>query len=257
MPMPDLIALRKIATKAAQAAGVVLRQPDEALREVAFSDRRDVKLAADTEAEKAVRAILSAESDLPIYGEELGGDTGVIERGELVWVVDPLDGTFNYLRGIPLCAVSIGLMRGTDPLLGVIYDFNNDKLYAGSEVESLTCNAKPLVADWADTIDQAALCTGFPAGMDKNADSLGAFVQLLAPYKKVRMVGTAAMALTLVASGRTDVYFEPSIRLWDVAAGLALVKAAGGVVRMQPSANKKTLAYDVWAAGRVEFIVSD
>lgn len=252
----DLIALRILASKAALAAGDVLRKPDENLRSVAFSDARDVKLAADTTAEKIIRAILSESSNLPIFGEELGGNANLVNEGALLWVVDPLDGTFNYLRGLPLCAVSIGLMRGTEPLLGVIYDFNHDELYYGSDAEALCCNDQPMVPQWASTIDQAALCTGFPTGMDKNADTLGAYIQLLAPYKKVRMVGTAALALTLVATGRADVYFEPSIRLWDVAAGLALVKAAGGVLKMIPANSKLPLACDVWAAGRPEFILS-
>lgn len=255
MTTPDLIAARVLAEKAARAAGTILRRPTEALREVAFSDDRDVKLAADTAAEKAVRECLAAASDLPVYGEELGGDAALVERGELLWVVDPLDGTFNYQRDLGLCCVSIGLMRGTEPLLGVVYDFFQDALYAGSEVEPLTCNGQPLAPRWATSLDQAALCTGFPSGMAKNHETLGAFVDLLLPFKKVRMVGSAAMALTLVAGGRTDAYFEPSIRLWDVAGGVALVKAAGGTVRFTPSANGKTLAYDVWAAGRPEFIL--
>ncbi|MFW6354298.1 MAG: inositol monophosphatase family protein [Verrucomicrobiota bacterium] len=253
--LPDLIALRTVATAAARTAGAVLREGADTLREVTYSDARDVKLRADTTAEQLIRERLAGATDIPLYGEELGGDARLVEEGALLWVVDPLDGTFNYLRGLPICAVSIGLMRGTEPLLGVIYDFHHDVLLAGSTAEALTANGQPIVPAWATSLDQAALCTGFPAGLDRNAASLQRTLTLLAPYKKVRMVGSAAMALAMVAGGQADAYFEPSIRLWDVAAGLALVQAAGGVFEVGPSASDKPLAYDVWAAARPEFIL--
>ncbi len=254
MKDPDTMALLELASESARAAGAVLKDSAHQLRNVTFSDSRDVKLAADTEAEKIVRAKLAA-SGLPVYGEELGGDVSVIESGELIWLVDPLDGTFNYLREIPTSAVSIGLLRGIEPVLGVIYDFNTDTLFAGTPHGSMTINGEeqPKPA-WADNLDEAALITGFPAGMEKDAASLAAFTTRILPFKKVRMIGSAAMALAMVARGQCDAYFEPSIRLWDVAAGISLVRASGGVVEMRPSANRKTLAYDVWAAGRAGFI---
>jgi myo-inositol-1(or 4)-monophosphatase len=251
----DLPALRDSAVEAARAAGAVLREPTRALREVSFSDAHDVKLAADTAAERIIREILARGSDLPVFGEELGGEASLVDDGVALWVVDPLDGTFNYQRDFPLCCVSIGLMRGTEPLLGVIYDFFNDALYVGGVAEPLTRNGTPLSPAWAGSLDQAALCTGFPAAMEKSDAALQDFVRLLQPYKKVRMIGSAAMALVLVAGGQADAYYEPGVRLWDVAAGAALVRAAGGVIRFSPSATQKTLAYDFWAAARAEFIL--
>lgn len=254
MPDLDLIALGKIAEAAARAAGQILRDEGEHLREVTFSDQRDVKLAADSAAEELIRTMLGKATSIPVYGEELGGDRSLIDRGEVVWVVDPLDGTFNYLRGNPLCAVSIGLMRGEEPLLGVIFDFNQGRLFKGSEAEPLSINGQLHTAKWADSLGNAGLCTGFPIGMNRDATSMANFVQLIAPYKKVRMVGTAALALAMVACGQVDAYYESNIRLWDVAAGLALVKAAGGTLRITPGDKKLALAYDVWGAGRAEFI---
>lgn len=254
MSSPDLIALGKLAEDAARAAGKILRDEGKSLREVTFSDQRDVKLAADAAAEELIRKMLGEVTDIPVYGEELGGDAGLIDRGELVWVVDPLDGTFNYLRGNPLCAVSIGLMQGEDPLLGVIYDFNNDRLHKGSTVEAFTTNGVAHTPDWADSLSNAGLCTGFPIGMSRDPESMAKFVELIAPYKKVRMVGTAALAISMVANGQVDAYYESNIRLWDVAAGLALVKAAGGTLKMTRGNPDLPLAYNVWAAGRNEFI---
>lgn len=257
--MSDLKPLLDLAEKAARVAGDVLVNERKRLSFVDFQDATDVKLAADRESESRIREILGQASSYPIYGEEEGGDPGLTGRYDPYWVVDPLDGTHNYLRGVPNCCVSIGLMRGETPILGVIYDFNRDECFSGIVAEGIWLNGKPIQPQWAANREQASLQTGFPAGMDKNAETLENFIRQVQCYKKVRMIGSAALALAYVACGRFDVYFEASIKLWDVAAGLALIQAAGGVVRMSRSAPEKTLAYDVWAAGdgRLLLVSSD
>lgn len=240
------------AEAAAREAGHVLDTGAAHLREVAFQDRHDVKLRADTESEDLIRKRLAHSVDYPVYGEEMGGDESLRERYEPYWVVDPLDGTYNYLRGSALCAVSIGLMRGETPILGVIHDFNSGTCYSGVVAEGFFINGKPASPHWENRLDQAALATGFPAGMERSPERMEAFLERIAPFKKVRMVGSAALALAYVAGGIYDIYFEEGIRLWDVAAGLALVQAAGGTIRMQPDRHGKTMAYDVWA-GKGEF----
>ena len=236
----------------AREAGDILKAGSAHLREVEFQDQRDVKLRADIESEELIRKRLSEAYPYPVYGEEMGGDETLRERDEPYWVVDPLDGTYNYLRGSPLCAVSIGLMRGLTPILGVIYDFNTGTCYSGCPEHGFFIDGERAHPKWVDSIGQAALATGFPAGMDRGADSMEAFINRIAPFKKVRMVGTAALALATVAKGTYDVYFEEAIRLWDVAAGVALIRSAGGQVRMEPSPTGKPMAYDVWA-GKGEF----
>lgn len=241
------------AEKAAREAGDILREGASHLREVEFQDKRDVKLRADMESEELIRKRLGKAADYPVYGEEKGGDESLRERYEPYWVVDPLDGTYNYLRGSALCAVSIGLMRGETPLLGVIYDFNADQLYSGVVADCFRVNGENIQPAWETRLEQAALATGFPAGMDRSPARMEAFLDRIAPFKKVRMVGSAALALAYVAGGIYDVYFEESIRLWDVAAGLALVQAAGGTIRMKPSKTGKPMAYDVWAGKEAFF----
>jgi myo-inositol-1(or 4)-monophosphatase len=253
--MSDLKQLLMLAEKAARVAGEILVQERKRLSAVDFQDASDVKLAADRESESRIRELLGQGSSYPIYGEEEGGDQGLTGRYDPYWVVDPLDGTHNYLRGVPSCCVSIGLMRGETPILGVIYDFNRDECFSGIVAEGIWLNGIPIQPQWAPNRQQASLQTGFPAGMDKNAEVLEKFVRQVQSYKKVRMIGSAALALAYVASGRFDVYFEASIRLWDVAAGLALVQAAGGVVRMSRCDPEKTLAYDVWAAGNSKLML--
>lgn len=251
----DLQQQLALAEKTARAAGERLRQGVEQLRKVNYEDRNDVKLQADVESESLIRRLLAAESPHPVVGEEQGGDASLTSRYEPYWVVDPLDGTYNYLRGNPSCCVSIGLLRGETPILGVIHDFNTGDTFAGIVAGGFFVNGQPFHPQWAPSRDQAALQTGFPSGMDTSEASLRAFLQTIGGFKKVRMIGSAALALASVAAGRTDVYYEEGIRLWDVAAGLALIQAAGGVVRMKPSKTGKFLAYDVCAAGKAEFLL--
>lgn len=249
----DWSQLLDAADKVAREAGGILREGASHLREVEFQDPRDVKLRADRESEVLIRKRLAEAADFPVYGEEMGGDASLRERYEPYWVVDPLDGTYNFLRGSQLCAVSIGLMRGETPILGVIYDFNSDQMFSGAVAGCFRVNGVDTVPNWETHLDQAALATGFPSGMERSPARMEAFIGRIAPFKKVRMVGSAALALAYVAAGIYDVYFEESIRLWDVAAGLALVQAAGGTIRMKPCLSGKPMAYDVWA-GKEAFL---
>ena len=252
MALMEWTLLRELAENAACEAGARLRTGAARLREVEFEDQRDVKLVADRESEELIRGMLAKESPYPVYGEEMGGDETLIERYEPYWVIDPLDGTYNYLRGSNVCAVSIGLMRGETPLLGVIYNFNTGTLYSGVVAERMTINGLEPATGWALDMEKAALVTGFPTGMVRSPERMQAFIERIEPYKKIRMIGSAALALAYVAGRIFDVYYEESIRLWDVAAGLALVQAAGGTVRMKRSSSGLPLAYDVWA-GKDEF----
>lgn len=247
--MTELKPLRETAERAAREAGKILREGREHLKEVDFLDQRDVKLRADQESETLIREILGQDSGYAVVGEEQGGDDTLTQRYDPYWVVDPLDGTFNYMRGAPQCCVSIGLLRGETPVLGVIYDFNADEMFSGIVAEGAYLNGDPLQPSWATSVEQAALVTGFPSGMEKSSQELEKFIELIQPYKKVRMLGSAALALAYVAVGRYDVYYEQAIRLWDVAAGLAILQAAGGGVRMSHHSSGKRLAYDIWGIG--------
>jgi len=247
--------LLNTAEAVARETGDILKEGATHLREVEFLDARDVKLRADRESEELIRKRFGEAFPYPVYGEEKGGDESLTDRYEPYWVVDPLDGTYNYLRGSALCGVSIGLMRGETPILGVIYDFNSGTCYSGVVAEGFFINGEKAQTRWADKLDQAALATGFPSGMDRSPARMEAFIERIAPFKKVRMIGSAALALAYVAAGIYDVYYEESINLWDVAAGLAMIQAAGGVVRMKPSGNGKAMSYDVWA-GKEAFFAS-
>ena len=128
------------AKKASIKAGNILLNKKKDLKKIISSSSKDIKLTADLEAEKIIIEILKSESNIPILAEETGLSVGALP--EIFWVVDPLDGTANYSRDIPICCVSIALVSGLNPLLGVIYDFNNDSLFEGSIDTKAACNKK-------------------------------------------------------------------------------------------------------------------
>lgn len=251
METSELKKLLTIAENAARDTGAILRAGGN--RSVSLNSDTDVKLAADVDSEKLVRERLGA-TGLPIIGEELGGDPALYEtEGAFYWVVDPLDGTFNYQRGQPLTCVSIGLMCGSEPVLGVIYNFNADEMYSGFVGGGIFLNGEKIVPAWATEISQACLMTGFPALADKSPEALAPFIAEVGMFKKIRMIGTAALAVAYVASGRADVYSEKGTNLWDVAAGMALVKAAGGFIKIEAT-GKRALNFNLRCAARPEWL---
>lgn len=253
MDADKLDSLLRIAENTAHAAGNILLEHGNELRHVNFQDATDVKLRADVESEKRVRQLLSEATDFPIIGEEEGGDTDLPHQDIPYWVVDPLDGTYNYLRRQPLCCVSIGLMQGEQALAGVIYNFNDQTVYAARQGGLLYENGEIVTPQWPEQDDEATMVTGFPAGRDYSDASLMSFVKQVQRFKKIRMLGSAAIAMAYVCTGRADVYREEGIRLWDIAAGLALAEAAGAHVLRLPNTSKP-FAYDLTLAGRPKWL---
>jgi myo-inositol-1(or 4)-monophosphatase len=224
------------AVAAAKVAGQVLKDSMVGERTVLNSVGRDIKLQADQDAERVILKALSG-SDYPVLAKE-SGEHGDIDGDGPMWAVDPLDGTMNFKRGLPICCVSIGLMQGNEPILGVIYDFNHDDLYTGINWQGAFLNGNEMSVSDVDTRADAVLSTGFPLNRDFSTEALGEFIDQIQTYKKVRFLGSAAMSLAYVASGCVDAYVEDDIMLWDVAAGVALVQAAGGYVELLPSEAK-------------------
>lgn len=218
----------ELAKRAALKAGALLQEWSAGDKAVLSDAGRDVKLQADRDAEAAVIAVLR-ESAHPILAEE-SGEHGDWDGDTPFWVVDPLDGTANYFRGVPSCAVSIGLCRGDTALLGVVYDFNRDDIFEGVVGEGAWHNGAPMRVAEVKEPKQGFIGTGFPTNYEMSDDNLTKSMKILRQYKKIRMPGSAALALAYVAKGWFDVYLEESILLWDVAAGIALIEAAGGVV---------------------------
>jgi myo-inositol-1(or 4)-monophosphatase len=217
----NLNELKDLAVNAAIKAGSFLNKNKLEEKEIHEEEGRDIKLIIDQDTEKLIRASLQV-TDIQILGEEYGGD---IADGKY-WVIDPIDGTANYFRGLDECCVSIALMENDEALIGIIYNFNNDQMYtAVKDQGAFLNNTKISVSDIASK-DKASITTGFPAS--ETIESSMNFLEDLKGWKKVRMFGSAALSCAYVASGKCDYYAEKGVYLWDIAAGICLVKEAGG-----------------------------
>jgi len=225
------------AKRAALDAGKTLREAFESHKKVLSAKGRDIKLQADQDAEQTILGHLK-ESAFPVLAEE-SGEHGAVGDGGPCWIVDPLDGTMNYSRRVSLCCVSIALARGEQPILGVVYHFMEDDLYVGAPGHGAWLNEGPMAVSGIDDAAKAVLSTGFPNSFDFDGPEFAEMLEGVRRFKKIRMIGSAALSLAYVASGRFDAYAEDNIMFWDVAAGLALVEAAGGHVDTTPTSRGK------------------
>ena len=215
-----------IAKKSAIQAGSLLLRNKKTWNQEISSTNKDIKLKADVLAEKEIKTIIENESDYPILAEESGFSSNI--DSSTFWVVDPLDGTANYARNIPICCVSIALISDLKPILGVIYDFINNDLYEGSIHTKALLNNKEISVSKVKNPSEGILITGLPNNTDYSDSALLKMIKDFQNWRKVRMIGSAAMASVYVASGKADLYTEKKTYLWDIAAGAAIVNAAGG-----------------------------
>tara|TARA_Y100001935_G_scaffold68071_1_gene57072 strand:+ start:24 stop:776 length:753 start_codon:yes stop_codon:yes gene_type:complete len=216
-----------IAIKAAIEAGKYLNKNKNELNKLSLSDKRDTKLQADVSSENLIKKIISEDSNYEILAEESGRSSDNL--GKTFWVIDPLDGTANYNRDIPICCVSIGMVTDLKPVLGVIYDFNNDDLYLGDCAnKTATLNNETINVSDVYNKDEGIVITGLPFNTDYSDTSLQKLISDMQIWKKTRMIGSAAMASCYIASGKAEMYKEKGIYLWDIIAGAAIVESAGG-----------------------------
>ena len=219
-----------VMVKAARAAGNVLLRGMHKLDaiNVVEKDRMDFASEMDEEAEKAaIKELRRAHPDYAILGEE-GGAQG---KGHSVFVIDPLDGTSNYLRGFPHWCVSIALVEGGEVQHGVIFDPLRNELFTASRGSGAVLNDKRIRVSERKDLGGAVLATGFPPReRERTPAHLECVRELLREAEDIRRTGSAALDLAYVACGRLDGYFEGNIRPWDIAAGVLLVREAGGRV---------------------------
>lgn len=240
---PDWITAGRDAVRSA--AELVLKDFSADMGEMSAKGR-DLKTRADIASEQWIRERLRP-TGLPVLGEEEAG-LGAPPGQSFYWVVDPLDGTFNRSRGIPFAAVCLALCRDYDPLAGWIYDLFDQQLYAGGVSIDATREDTAIHVSAVARREDAVLATGFPVGRYYDEASLRRSLDRFRGFKKIRMIGSAAMSLALVADGRMDAYHEEGIYWWDVAAGLALVAAAGGCYTINRSDTWK-MNITAWNGG--------
>jgi len=183
---------------------------------------------ADRDAEALVVELLAAERpEDGVFGEERADSEGPSGRR---WVVDPLDGTTNYLYGFPAWAVSVAVQDEAGPLAGVVYDPLRDELFAAARGAGCTLDGRPVAEPAEVSLDQALIATGFAYEAERRAEQAQVLSRVLPRARDIRRAGAAALDLAWVAAGRVDGYFERGLKPWDWAAGRLLVAEAGGTV---------------------------
>lgn len=224
------------AEAAARAAGDVLRGFARDRDRLVLRDKgvNELVSEADIAAQRVlVEHLTGVVPGAAFLGEEEGLGTeptaGQAAPEGLRWILDPLDGTTNFTRGVPPYAVSVGLADGAAPLLGVVYELAAGELFRAAPDEGLTLNGAPARVSDAETLPETLLATGFPyRRFHYQAEYLAVLGGLFGRSRGVRRHGAASVDLAYVAVGRFDGFFEAGLSPWDVAAGLALVQHGGG-----------------------------
>jgi myo-inositol-1(or 4)-monophosphatase len=233
--LPDLQNWLEIATEAALAAGDIINKYRGNLGEIQdkgrAKDRRgDLVTVADREAEAQVIEILQRHfPNHSILAEETGkyGNSDA----EFLWVIDPLDGTTNYAHQYPFSAVSIGLLVAGIPILGVIFDPWHQELFRAATGLGATCNRRSIHVSQTPALAESLLVTGFAYDRRETIDNnYREFCYLTHLTQGVRRAGAASIDLAYVACGRLDGYWERGLSPWDLAAGVVIIREAGGLV---------------------------
>ena len=233
-----------IACQIAREAGRLIHDHFGRSQEIKHSEAHDVKLQMDVSCQRLIESRLRrAFPDHAIVGEE--GDLGEPDA-ECRWIVDPIDGTVNYSYGIPHFCVSLALqhrssegdlaraMGGYAVRVGVIYDPLRDEIFTAEEGKGAFLNGEQIHVSQRSHFHEAILSVGFSKTKETIERGLHDFQILVHQARKLRMMGSAALDLAYVAAGRMEAYIESRVRLWDIAAGVLLVKEAGGHVRLRP-----------------------
>lgn len=217
------------ALEAARAGGAIIREGFSRLKTVEYKGYADPVTEFDKGSEKAIIDIIgSAYPEHSILTEEELSKQG---DKKITWIIDPIDGTINFIRGLPFSAVSIGLEVEGEIVAAVVYNPLLEELFHAVTGKGAFLNNQPISVSKTEKIDEIFLATGFPYVRDGRMDDLlKPLPTILTDYQGMRRLGSAAIDLAYVACGRFDGYYEENLNPWDTAAGMLLVKEAGGNV---------------------------
>ncbi|MCM8777904.1 MAG: inositol monophosphatase [Candidatus Omnitrophica bacterium] len=206
--------------------------------EISSVSAYDVKLRQDIESEKIIlNEIVRNFPDDGYISEEKGEKKG---KSGYLWIIDPLDGTVNYYRGIPHCSVSIACVKDTDGF-GVVYDFFRDEIFTAQRGNGAFLNGDRIKVSKTNNLKDVILGFGLMKGKEEIQDGLRIFSRIADKVKKIRMMGSAALDICYVAAGRTDVFLEVGLNIWDTAAGKIVIEEAGGIYQEYLKDNKKLI----------------
>ncbi len=227
-----------ICEQAARAGGAVLLDWQDRIT-AREKGPRDLVTEADVASQSEIQRILMAAfPDHAFLGEEDAAAEVTLVKTEnsastssrFRWIVDPLDGTTNYVHGLPAYSVSVALQRDGELLVGTVFDPILDECYSASAGRGAFLNGRPLRTSPCSTVSQALVAASFSANVPRGSIEVTRFIEVLHSCQALRRLGSAALNLCYLAAGRLDAYWATSVKIWDVAAGILLVREAGGVV---------------------------
>ena len=245
------------AIRAARAAGKVLRNKLDDARDVRFKGKRDIVTDADYAADCAVRSVIRARYP---HDHFLSEEDSAEKRGQLwarvsrsddahLWIVDPLDGTTNYVHRLPAFTVSIAMYQQGAVQLGVVYEPLRGELFAAERGAGAFLNGKPMKVSAIRQFEHAVIGTEFARDQTSRSRTTAMFTRVLARATSGRAFGSAALSLCYVAAGRLDGYFHLSLSPWDVAAGALIIEEAGGKIT--------TLTGEPWDVHSKSYVTSN
>lgn len=227
----NLTSLRESACEAARRGAAVLEKW-RAQFQVREKGRFDLVTDADVESQQTIRDYLLQQwPDHHFLGEE-GPDAEQRPPADSppLWIVDPLDGTTNYVHDCPLYAVSIGLWFKEEMIVGVVYEPSRDEMFHAAKGQGASVNDRLLKVSDTSTLEQALLGVGFPPQVEKHSEALKYWERFSTQAQALRRTGSTAINLAYVAAGRFDGFWDLDNHVWDVAGGTVLVQEAGGVL---------------------------
>ncbi|HKV03576.1 MAG TPA: inositol monophosphatase family protein [Candidatus Acidoferrales bacterium] len=219
----------EVAIQTAREAGTILRREFDRPKEISYKGEVDIVTESDRRSEALIVARLREHFPSHAIIAEEGG-SGAASGAKYCWHVDPLDGTTNFAHGYPCFAVSIGLAEDGEPIAGVVFNPVSDELFSAVRGEGAFLHEKRIRVSQVETLATSLVATGFPTHKRKRSANMNYYWEFTLRSHGVRRDGSAALDLCSVACGRFDAFWEFGLNSWDTAAGVLLVKEAGGAV---------------------------
>ncbi len=224
-----MVDIKNVLLKAAHDAGALMLERFHGRFEIEHKEGvNNLVTEVDTACEAIIMDLIQTHfPDHSILSEE---DGATVQHSEYQWIIDPIDGTVNFAHGVPLCCVSIALKKNNEIMLGAIYNPMMDEFFFAEKGKGAYLNGAPISVSTKADFNTAFLVTGFPYHYDTTTDPLRVFSKLIKRGLPIRRLGSAALDLCWVACGRFDAFWEYYLNPWDLAAGLLIVREAGGSV---------------------------
>ena len=217
-----------VAVRAARAAGQIILRHMNRLESLAVVEKQQLDFASEVDRLAEAEIIRELKRAYPRHAI-LAEESGATGQSKSTWIIDPLDGTHNYLRGFPHFCVSIALVEHGDPIIGVVFDPLRNEIFTASKGDGAFLNDRRIRVGKRDGLEGALLATGFPFRQRAHLDTqIGMTRALLREAEDLRRMGSAALDIAYVAAGRIDGFYEIGLKPWDMAAGVLLVREAGG-----------------------------